>query len=70
MVFLHLEAGKRAKTPRRSHPCVSGTTDQTEPLPGFSCDISLGGIEVQAAEVKEDVGLEALSVAVTERLLD
>lgn len=39
------------------------------PLPGFVGDFSLAGIEVEAAEVEEDVGFEAFPVAITEGLL-
>ena len=61
--------------------CVSGTSrsswipaslgaNENEPLPGSPGDFSLAGIEVQAAEVEENVDLEAFPVAVTEGLLD
>ena len=38
-------------------------------LPALSCDFSVAGIEVEAAEVEQDVDLEALSVPVAEGLL-
>ena len=40
------------------------------PLPGSSGSFSLARIEVQSAEVEEDVGFETLFVPITEGLLD
>lgn len=40
------------------------------PLPGFPCDLSLAGIEVEAAEMEENVDLEAFAVTIAEGLLD
>jgi hypothetical protein len=40
------------------------------PLQTFPGGFSLGRIEVETAEMEQDVGLEAFPVAVTEGLLD
>ena len=49
---------------------ASNIWKQKQPLPGSSGSFSLARIEVQSAEVEEDVGFETLFVPITEGLLD